>query len=300
MATPSSLCGPGRVCITSHPKMKKYYPQYAGQPAIDKLIKDEGHADLKALLNDRWHVYSNIKEIPCAAPYCATSDSESLTEWEKNQYHWFVDPEGNQIPYNDGAVMPKLEDRDVIVFRAMAGEEDGRTSTFIPGELPLYIENMERGDFSVFHWPSSGGADLSATMQQTFNEDPRIGELIRTRDFRIALSHSVDKEDLNTVVLSGIGVVQNRVPRPNNPYYPGDNYRLLHMEQDLNKANQLLDGLGLTQRDSGNFRMHKDGSGTIEMQITVGTNVNPAVAQSAEILKAGWQSIGIKTKDRGS
>ena len=219
-ATPSSLCGPGRVCITSHPKMKKYYPQYAGQPAIDKLIKDEGHADLKALLNDRWHVYSNIKEIPCAAPYCATSDSESLTEWEKNQYHWFVDPEGNQIPYNDGAVMPKLEDRDVIVFRAMAGEEDGRTSTFIPGELPLYIENMERGDFSVFHWPSSGGADLSATMQQTFNEDPRIGELIRTQDFRIALSHSVDKEDLNTVVLSGIGVVQNRVPRPNNPTTP--------------------------------------------------------------------------------
>ena len=294
-ATPSALCGPNRVCIVSHPKMQKYYPQYAGQDAIDKLIKDEGHTDLIALLNDRWHVYTNITEIPCAAPFCALSDSEALTEWEKNQYHWFVDPEGNQIPYMDGAVMPKLENRDVIVFRAMAGEEDGRTSTFIPGELPLYISNMVKGDFSIFHWPSSGGADLSTTMQQTYNEDPRIGELIRTQDFRIALSHTVDKEVLNDLVLSGIGLVQNRVPRPNNPYYPGDEYRMLHMQQDLDKANQMLDALGLTQRDADDFRMHKDGSGTIEMQITVGTNPNPAVSQAAEILKSAWETAGIKT-----
>ncbi len=294
-ATPSALCGPRRVCIVSHPKMQKYYPQYAGQAAIDKLIKDEGHADLIALLNDRWHVYTNITEIPCAAPFCALSDSEALTEWEKNQYHWFVDPEGNQIPYMDGAVMPKLENRDVIIFRAMAGEEDGRTSTFIPGELPLYVSNMVKGDFSIFHWPSSGGADLSTTMQQTYNEDPRIGELIRTQDFRIALSHTVDKEVLNDLVLSGVGVVQNRVPRPNNPYYPGDEYRMLHMRQDLGKANQMLDAIGLTQRDADGFRMHKDGSGTIEMQITIGTNPNPAVSQAAEILKAAWESAGIKT-----
>ena len=294
-ATPSALCGPRRVCIVSHPKMQKYYPQYAGQAAIDKLIKDEGHADLIDLLNDRWHVYSNITEIPCAAPFCALSDSEALTEWEKNQYHWFVDPEGNQIPYMDGAVMPKLENRDVIIFRAMAGEEDGRTSTFIPGELPLYVSNMVKGDFSIFHWPSSGGADLSTTMQQTYNEDPRIGELVRTQDFRIALSHTVDKEVLNDLVLSGVGVVQNRVPRPNNPYYPGDQYRMLHMRQDLNMANQMLDAIGLTQRDADDFRMHKDGSGTVEMQITVGTNPNPAVSQAAEILKAAWESAGIKT-----
>ncbi len=211
----------------------------------------------------------------------------------KNQYHWFVDPEGNQIPYNDNAIMPKLESRDVIVFRAMAGEEDGRTSTFLPGELPLYIQNMERGDFSIFHWPSSGGADLSTTMQQTYNEDPRVGELIRTQDFRVALSQTIDKETLNDVVLSGIGIVQNRVPRPNNPYYPGDQFKLLHMDRDIAKANSLLDGLGLNRKDADGFRMHKDGSGTLEMRINIGDN--PAVVQSAELLKAAWEGVGVKT-----
>ena len=297
-ATPSNYCTPGAVCIVWHPALKEFYPQYAGQAAIDKLMAEGNHPDLKTFLKSKFDFWPNppgLAHPGCAAPYCTVAHSDSQTSFLKNQYHWFVDPEGNQIPYNDGAVMDKLESQDVIIFRAMSGEEDGRTSSFIPGQLPLYIENMERGDFSIYHWPSSGGADLTTTMQQTYNEDPRIGELIRTQDFRIALSHTVDKEVLNTVVLSGVGVVQNRVPRPNNPYYPGDEFRMLHMEKDINKANQLLDGLGLAGRDEENFRVHKDGSSTVEMQITIGTSPNPAVSQAAEILKAAWQGVGIKT-----
>ena len=71
-------------------------------------------------------------------------------------------------------------------------------------------------------------------------------------------------------------------------YYPGDEYRMLHMEKNTNKANQMLDALNLHHRDEDGFRVHKDGSGTIEMQITVGPSPNPAVSQAAEILKAAW------------
>ena len=102
----------------------------------------------------RFAFWQNIDSNPCAAPYCNVEESPDLGKFMKNQYHWFVDPEGNQIPYTDGAVMVKQESQDVIQFRAMAGEEDGRTSSFIPGRLPLYVENMERGDFSIYHWPS--------------------------------------------------------------------------------------------------------------------------------------------------
>ena len=293
-STPSTLCSPGRVCMVWHPSMKRLYPQYAGQAAVDKIIMDGNYTDLLDMLKGELAFWDNIDSNPCAAPYCNVEETDAQGLFMKNQYHWFVDPEGNQIPYTDGAVMTKQESQDVIKFRAMAGEEDGRTSSFLPGEIPLYIQNMERGDYSVYHWPSSGGADLSATMQQTYNDNQHIGELVRTRDFRLALSHTVDKEDLNTVVLSSVGVVQNRVPRPNNPYYPGDEFRMLHMEKDVNKSNQLLDGLGLTGRDDDNFRMHRDGSGPVEMAITISDN--PAVVQAAEILKEGWQSVGIKTK----
>ena len=295
-STPSTLCSPGRVCIVWHPAMKRLYPQYAGQTAVDQIIRDGGYTDLLDMLRGELAFWDNIDSNPCAAPYCNVEETASQGLFMKNQYHWFVDPEGNQLPYTDGAVMQKYDGgRDVIIFRAMSGEEDGRTSTFIPGELPLYIQSMDRGDFSIYLWPSTGGADLTTTMQQTYNEDPRIGELIRTRNFRLALSATVDKNDLKSVVLSDIGVVQNRVPLPNNPYYPGDEYRLLHMEKDLAKANKLLDDLLLHELDEEGYRMHKDGTGTIEMQITVGPNPNPAVAQAAEILKAGWESVNIKT-----
>ena len=59
---------------------------------------------------------------------------DPLTEWEKNQYHWFVDPEGNQIPYMDGAVMWSAEGgkpRRASSSGRWHGEEDGRTS-YVP------------------------------------------------------------------------------------------------------------------------------------------------------------------------
>ena len=78
-----------------------------------------------------------MEHIACAGPYCAVENSENQAIWERNHYNWFVDPEGNQLPYTDGAIMPKVENRDVIIFRAMSGDNDGRTSPFQAQELSL-------------------------------------------------------------------------------------------------------------------------------------------------------------------
>jgi peptide/nickel transport system substrate-binding protein len=290
-ATPSGLCGPGTVCISAAPKMKKYYYDFASKASVDAFIAEGDHADWKSLLSSKWNIYNNIVEIPCAAPWCATSDSDSFAEWEKNQFNWFVDPEGNQLPYTDGATMTKVESRDVAVFRSMAGEMDGRTSIFLPSELPLYVSNMDKGDYSIYHWPSSGGSEMPARLQQTFNDDPYIGELIRTQDFRLALSHALDRDQYNEVVLSGIGLVQNRVPRPDNPYYPGDQYKTINIEHDVAKSNALLDGLGLTTKDAAGMRMRADGAGPISIAFNIGSN--PQQVAAAELWKDAWSQVGI-------
>ena len=49
------------------------------------------------------------------------------------------------------------------------------------------------------------------------------------------------------------------VPRPDNPFYPGDDIRDLYVERDLTKANQMLDALGLDKRDDEGFRLRPDG-----------------------------------------
>ena len=203
--------------------------------------------------------------------------------------------------------MTKQESQDVIKFRAMAGEEDGRTSSFIPGELPLYVNNMERGDFSIYHWPSSGGADLTTTMQQTYNEDPRIGELIRTQDFRIALSHTVDKEVLNTIVLSGDGRGAEPCPASEQPVLPGRRVSVCSTWRRTSaRPTNCSTGWawrGETPITSGCIRTDRARS---KCRSPLARDPNPAVSQAAEILKAAWQGVGIKTniaavraRDRG-
>ena len=298
-STPSNICGPGRYCMYAHPGLKKYYPQYSNQAQVDQYMKEENVADWRSLLQAKYHIYNNMIEIGCMAPFCAVLNEVGIqTEWERNHYYMFVDPEGNQIPYLDGAIMPIVEDRDVTVFRAMSGENDGRTSPFLTGELPLYAQNMERGDYSLYLWPSSGGADLGISLNQTWNEDPYIGQLIRTKDFRLALSHALDGNQLNETVLAGIGIVQNRVPPSHTPYYPGDEYAMLNTEYDMAKANRLLDGLGLTAKDKDGFRTRPDGDGPIELFFVISDN--PAVVQSTEIAQSAWRELGIKLSFQAS
>ena len=42
----------------------------------------------------------------------------------RNHYFMGVDPEGNQLPYIDGQILIRTEDRTASVFRAMNGEND--------------------------------------------------------------------------------------------------------------------------------------------------------------------------------
>ena len=78
--------------------MKYLYPQYAGQAAVDKIISDGNYTDLQDMLKGELAFWQNIDSNPCAAPYCNVEETDSQGMFMKNQYHWFVDPEGNQIP----------------------------------------------------------------------------------------------------------------------------------------------------------------------------------------------------------
>ena len=55
--------------------------------------------------------------------------------------------------------------------------------------------------------------------------------------------------------------MKNWVAHPATPYYPGDQWAFHNTEYDPDKANEILDGLGLSARDAEGFRLRSDGSG---------------------------------------
>ena len=151
-----------------------------------------------------------------------------------------------------------MQSRHAAVFRAMNGENDGQTTPFYLSEVPVYNANLEKGDYSVYQWPSTGGNDAAVVLNQTFNEDPLIGKLIRTRDFRKALSHGINRETINDNVFLGAGVIQSWAPHPSTPYYPGEEVANRNIEYNVDKANQLLDSIGLDKTDAQGFRLRTD------------------------------------------
>ena len=244
-STPSSWCAKGSFAYHCPPYMKQFHPKYADPAELQAMIDDANLEDWTQLFSRKTNVISN-PDKPCLVAWCTKIKEDTQIIAERNHYYAFFDPEGNQLPYAGQATKLQMESREVAVFRNMAGETDGMTTPFLVPELPLYNANMERGDYSIYHWPSTGGSDLVLNLNMEYNKDREVGRWIRTKDFRLALSLAMDREVLNENIFLGIGTIQNWAPHPSTPYYPGAEVAQRYVQYDPARANEILDSLGLT------------------------------------------------------
>ena len=216
------------------------------------------------------------------------SGAES-TEFERNHYHPSIDPEGNQLPYMDEWIGIRTESREVGIFRTMNGESDWSRWDLQTKEMPLYLQNSVQGDYSVLKHDSPDGADSTFINNQEYVDDPEIGQLLRTRDFRIALSVAWDRNGANQSLASGLGTPQNMVPHPSTPYFPGEHWRTLDTDYDLNRAKSLMTKMGYTDADGDGYFDKKDGSGPLSMFFQSSSHY-PFV----EWLQSDFKALGIK------
>jgi len=292
---PRSWCAKGSFVMYCPPYLRQFHPKYADPVVLQQLLDEANLEDWTQLYSQKNNILTN-PDRPCIAPWCTKSKKDLQITAERNHYYYFFDPEGNQLPYMDWHTKIQMETREVAIFRSMNGETDAMTTPFSLPEVPLYNANMEKGDYSIYHWPSTGGVDSGVGFSMSYNEDPEIGRLVRTRDFRLALSHAIDREAINETVYLGVGVIQTRVPHPSTPYYPGPVVAQMNIAYDIDLANKKLDDLGLTERDSEGFRLRQDGSGeAIELRMTLSHgSVWFTELSVAEMIKPMWEEVGIK------
>ena len=90
---------------------------------------------------------------------------------------------------------------------------------------PVFKENEKSGKYRVITWPTFGGADAVVQLNQTYKADPDIGKLMATKEFRVALSHAINRDQIKESVFLGLGEARQGVPAPWHPYFPGDESR---------------------------------------------------------------------------
>ena len=274
--------------------LEDFHPDFADEAELQAKV-DEAEFDtwVELFAVQAFPHMSGARPTTAAWMPTGTSVADQVFTISRNPYYFAVDTEGNQLPYIDEVSFTFFADKETLNLAAVAGEIDMQGRHINMSSFPVLKENEEAGNYHVVTWPTFGGSDASVILNQTWiANDPELGALFQEKDFRVALSHAIDRNAIKESAFFGIGEARQGVPAPFHPYYPGDEYAFKYTELDLETANALLDGLGLTERDGEGFRTLSSGE---RLDIEIG--VSPVFANWPDIgqlIVEDWAEVGIR------
>jgi peptide/nickel transport system substrate-binding protein len=272
--------------------LKPFHPKYVSQDELDRKVREakfESWVSLFKYKND----WTRNPELPVLTPW-KTVNPITTPMWilERNPYSIWVDTYGNQLPYIDRIVLTLGENLEVINLRAIAGEYDFQARHIDLQKLPVLLENQPRGGYKVYLDPSDGeGVGLFFNM--SYEADPEIAKWIGNADFRRALSLAIEREQLNEAFFLGLGVPGSAAPAERTVYSPGAEYRTLWATYDPQRANAMLDRIGLDKKDAEGYRLRSDGKGRLRLEIQTYVGFLQST-QMCEMIREQWKKVGIQ------
>jgi peptide/nickel transport system substrate-binding protein len=274
--------------------LKQFHPKYGDQAAIDKMVADAKFKTWTELFASKNAPFENPERPTMAAWTPATRISDQVFSIKRNPYYVGVDTAGNQLPYIDEVRFTFFADTQALNLAAIAGELDQQDRHINMMNYPVLKENEQAGKYKIITWPSFGGADAVIMFNQTYNKDENLAKLMQNRDFRIAMSHAIDRGQIQESAFLGLGEPRQAVAAPWHPYYPGDEVAQRYIEFDQDKANAMLDAIGLDKKNAEGYRLYPgtDTPVTIEISVVPAFGPWPDVAQ---LVGKNWEEVGIKT-----
>jgi peptide/nickel transport system substrate-binding protein len=208
---------------------------------------------------------------------------------ERNPYYHAVDTEGNQLPYIDRIQHSLFEDAEILNLWIAQGLIDMQQRHVASSNFTFYKEYEGDGDYHVVTWRA---ATTNAFHPNISHPDPEKAALFDTPEFREALSVAINREELNELVYNGLLTPRQASPVTGSPQYNAD-LESRWVEYNPDRANELLDGLGYTDRDGDGYRKKPDGS-TLSITLTYTDTLGNMNPDEVGIVTSYWEAIGIK------
>ncbi len=270
--------------------LKDFHASHADAGELDAKVKDAGFDTWVQLFQVEAlpHLSGNRPSMAAWAPDGTTVSDEVFTI-KRNPYYVGVDPEGNQLPYIDEVRFTFYADKEALNLAAVAGEIDFQGRHINMGSYPVLKENEETGNYRVVTWPTFGGSDAVVMFNQTWEGPEAVA--FQNKDFRIALSHAIDREAIKELSFFGLGEARQGVPAPFHPYYPGDEYAFKYTEFDPDTANSMLDTI-MPEKDGDGFRTLPDGS-PLDIEIGVVPQFG-AWVDIGQLIVENWAEVGVR------
>lgn len=288
--------GPGMEMV-DYPKhyLKQFHPKYTPMEEIQKMLDAEGFDFWYQLFEDRAERSFSMSMNPdlpsIDAYYLKTKEPERLV-FERNPYYWKTDPEGNQLPYIDQILVRKAADITTANAWIVTGQDDFNGFHTSLQQLPTYRQYEQQSDYRILLYRGTFGTEVLIQFNQTI-EDPVLREIFQDVRFRRAMSHAINREEINEVLYFGLGEPRNTTVLPIASAYK-EEFAKAYIEYDPDLANQLLDEMGLDKRDSEGFRLRPDGR---RLSITIDyTESDTPKTPTLELVKEYWEAVGVQTQ----
>lgn len=288
--------------LTTLPRhyLEQFHADY--NPDVDALVGEEGFADWVELFGARSARWQNA-DLPtlCAWMLIEPVGAGSQVVAERNPYYWKTDPEGRQLPYIDRVVYDAVSDEEVMLVKATNGELDmhSRHINFLSNK-PVLAEAREDGDYRFFAWGVGHMNEFIIQLNLT-HPDPVKRQIFQNKDFRIGLSHAIDRQEMIDTVFQRQGEPWQVALGPESELYDEEMARQ-YTEFNVDLANQHLDRAGYADRDDEGFRLGPDGN-RISVSVSVMLGRDPWWVPCMELVEPYWREVGIdagmETMDSG-
>ncbi len=290
---------PNPIILDHLPTLGPYSPKHymaqfhiAHNEEADKLAKSEGF--------EFW--YESFQYHSEGAQFQQDSEYPSLERWTferqdsmgnryyvRNPYYWVVDAEGQQLPYTDYVERMTTENLEVMNAKVLAGDGTHHSWFLTLENYPLYKQHESDGDYTVGLYPDLRAAEYGFCFNYT-HKDEVLREIFNDIRWRKAMSHAIDRDEINELRFAGLGVPRQPVMDPSASFWEEglDQY---YLEYDVDLANELLNDMGLEWDSAKQWRLRPDGQ---ELHLNFEYWASKAdVSEISELIKGYWAKVGV-------
>ena len=272
--------------------MKKYHPEHPDTDSekVKNRAEKEGvewQENYSLMQQSDTHPdYDAMR--PTIKPYIAVKRSVSSLVLERNPYYPFVDTQGNQLPYIDRLRVDLANNAKMAASKAATGEAAFAARNLYTAGIPLYKKYGRKSGYRTMIYRMGG------TFAITFNlthRDTEMRKIFNDLTFRKAMSLAINRDDINRKLYFNKAAPMQATVSNVDPMYK-ERYGEVYADYAPDKARQLLDKMGLKDRNGDGFREMPDGEKFNPQFIYTKMAVDPT--SILEMVTSDWRDVGVK------
>ena len=270
--------------------LKQFHPAFADRETLIEQARDRGYISWMAYFSAiRFRNRNEPPLAPTVQPYRLVRKTPTTEYYERNPFYWKVDPDGNQLPYIDEVQADIIDNNEVMAAKAATGQVDFAGFSMKTQDFPLFKLGEKSSGIRTLQWNRIHGNDVIIMPNFTFDDD-RLRELYRDRRFRVALSHAINRPEMNSIIYFNQGQPRQATVIPTSRYFEAE-FANASTSYDPELSRRLLDEMNVIDRDGDGLREYPGGESLV---ITLEyLDIETPKSISLELVVAYWREVGL-------